>query len=122
MKGQNGHVTLFWENGLTDLTDLGLKSSIITTGVLMYQPDKKTLELCKAIVLKKCDMSILAFHKYYIIDEILKVLLLILPLGLIIIPKKELPFQSKTKLFFYLHHLDTPWGQNHKNKQLFRKH
>ena len=28
MKGQNGHVTLFWENGLTDLTDLGLKSSI----------------------------------------------------------------------------------------------
>ena len=28
MKGQNGHVTLFWENGLSDLTDLGLKSSI----------------------------------------------------------------------------------------------
>ena len=42
--------------------------SIITTGVIIPEPNKKILEICLAICSKKRYMSIFATHEYNIID------------------------------------------------------
>ena len=45
-----------------------VQNSIVTTGVLMSEPDKKISAICLAVCSKNANMSIFAFHKYYNID------------------------------------------------------
>ena len=45
------------------------QNSIITTGVLLSEPDIKIKGFCLAVGSKNANMSVLATHKYYIKEE-----------------------------------------------------
>ena len=45
---------------------LWVQNSIITTEVIISEPDRKILEICSAVSSKNGFMSILDFHKLYI--------------------------------------------------------
>ena len=52
--------------GRVSLGQVGAQHSMITSEGLMSKPGKNVVQICLAICSKNANMSILAFHKYYI--------------------------------------------------------